>query len=594
MSTAPVLSTPAENLFEQVTPANAQSGAPRISDEQLYIQYEIQRTVREIREHGWRRIALQFPDEMLGDGPRVSERLAGELRRSRLDRSKKDDGKLRGKQLERPQVDKVADQIEEMELTAENGRQKREDEVEERLTILADTSYGACCIDEIAAEHVDADVVVHYGRTCLSPTARLPVIYVFTSKPLDLDAAVASFRATYEDKTEKICLMADVPYSHHVTPLAELLQNESYTNVFATGVIHDPASLLPNRTIPSDVQEHGPDRLKEYSIFHISTPPTSLLLVLTSRVKNIHIYPTDTINTTCSAIQPAVTSPILRRRYALLTRIPSTPILGILINTLSVRNYLSALSHCQNLISAAGKKSYTFVVGKLNAAKLANFSEVGVWVVIGCWESSLVESKDFYAPVVTPFELEVALKGDEVRQWGGEWVADFGALLGREPVNREATTNAGSAETKGSKKTSDDLGKLAADSDDWADQASDDEPPDFDLRTGRYVSNTRPMPRARPSTQPVTNAVDGMDEAGEAPPSSALVQRAKADLATINGAVSPAAEFLRSKRTWQGLGSDYEVQYERDEDGKIRGATMEEGRGGVAKGYAVGADVERT
>ena len=62
----------------------------------------------------------------------------------------------------------------------------------------------------------------------------------------------------------------------------------------------------------------------------------------------------------------------------------------------------------------------------------------------------------------------------------------------------------------------------------------------------------------------------------------------------MNGAVSPAAEYLRSKRTWQGLGSDYEISYERDGDGRITGAAMEEGRGGVAKGYAVGSDGTKT
>ncbi|KAJ1537776.1 Diphthamide biosynthesis protein 2, partial [Nowakowskiella sp. JEL0078] len=35
--------------------------------------------------------------------------------------------------------------------------------------ILADTTYGSCCIDEVAAEHVSADFIVHYGRACLSP-----------------------------------------------------------------------------------------------------------------------------------------------------------------------------------------------------------------------------------------------------------------------------------------------------------------------------------------------------------------------------------------------------------------------------------------
>src|SRR5205085_7855469 len=59
-----------------------------------------------------------------------------------------------------------------------------------KLTILADTSYGACCVDEIAAEHVDADAVVHYGRACLSPTARLPVIYGFSIRQHDSSTVI--------------------------------------------------------------------------------------------------------------------------------------------------------------------------------------------------------------------------------------------------------------------------------------------------------------------------------------------------------------------------------------------------------------------
>jgi diphthamide biosynthesis protein 2 len=246
---------------------------------------------------------------------------------------------------------------------------------------------------------------------------------------------------------------------------------------------------------------------------------------------------------------------------------------------------MAALQHCQELISRAGKKSYVFVVGKVNAAKLANFSEIGGWVVIGCWESSLLESKDFYRPVITPFELEIALKGDEERVWGSEWIGDFAALLKGDGEVDAAPTRAGPNQVEDGQHNGN-----------WDEQASDDEPPDFDLRTGQYVSRTRPMGRPKSSTGLDDTVPSGSTpvSGSPAPPSSALVQRAKGDVATINGTLSPGAEFLRSKRTWQGLGSDHEIAYERDEDGKIRGAAMEEGRSGVAKGYAVGDDAEKT
>lgn len=551
-SGAPILSTPAEHIFEAPEPSTIASSST-LSDEQLYVQYEIRRTVKEIRQGRWKRVALQFPDEYLGDAPRVVEGLGRELRRER--KSEKSVANVDGDGA----VERIVEGVGGVELDEENV------EEEEKLTILADTSYGACCVDEVAAEHVDADVVVHYGRSCLSPTARLPVIYVFTTKPLDLNAAVKAFQRTYPDKSGKIVLMADIPYQHNIPELAGRLRREGYENIFATEILHDPASALPNRTVPSEVHSDQ-EALKDYAIFHISSPPTSLLLTLSSRVQSIHILPTNTPNPTAMEVRSTAQ---LRRRYALLTRVATAPIIGILINTLSVKNYMAALSHCQSLIEKAGKKSYTFVVGKLNAAKVANFAEVGGWVVIGCWESSLVESGEFYKPIVTPFELEVALTDEKSRVWGGEWVGDFGTVIGRE----KQETNGTGAETDGA-----------------GDEDSDDEPPEFDLRTGRYVSHSRPMAR---SVQPPSATKTHGTQPATAPPSSSLIQRAKGDIASVNGAVSPGAEFLRSKREWKGLGSDYEIRYERDAEGRIQGAAMEEGRGGVARGYGLGEDGER-
>jgi diphthamide biosynthesis protein 2 len=79
-------------------------------------------------------------------------------------------------------------------------------------------------------------------------------------------------------------------------------------------------------------------------------------------------------------------------------------------------------------------------------------------------------------------------------------------------------------------------------------------------------------------TQPVS---ESKSEAS----SKVLTRRAKGDLATVNGAVSPGAEYLRSQRTWTGLGSDFV-----EDEGS---SGIEEGRSGVARGYTVGDEGER-
>lgn len=604
---APILSTPAEHILQEPTPQVVQSREQGVlSEEQLYLQYEIKRTISEIRAGQWKRIALQFPDDMLVDAPRVFERLRDGLKHERAVRA----------------------------AAAAASEDEKNEEKEEKLCILGDTSYGSCCVDEVAAEHTDADVVVHYGRACLSPTARLPVIYVFTAKSLHLDAVVASFKETYPPSSraeEKVCLMADIPYSHHLDELyRRLTEEEGYGHIFKTSIIHDPASLIPNRTTPvtttgggegGGTDEAATAALKEYSIFHISEPPTSLLLILSSRIKSLHIFPTTTPSSSSSSsssssppppthLASTTTTPLLRRRYALITRLSTIPIFGILINTLSVSHYLLALQHCQRIISASGKKSYTFVVGKINAAKLANFAEIGGWVVIGCWESSLLEngSKEFFRPVITPWELEVALMRDGERVWGGEWVGGFGEVLER---GRGKGKNQGveGGEEEGNH---DDEGPTTEEEEESSSD-SESSPPDFDLRTGQYVSHSRPMghPRRRQQHSQPKNSNPQLPSTATTTTPTQLTHLPKTSSALttppfhINGHLSPAAEYLSSQRTWTGLGSDFShfsshhadadadadgasIAYERDENGKIRGADMEEGRKGVAKGYRVG------
>ncbi|KAL5333838.1 Diphthamide biosynthesis protein 2 [Aspergillus crustosus] len=569
LEAAPVLSTPDDRILESTDPVVPETSRA-LSEEELAITYDIERTLKEIRQARYRRIALQFPDEMLPDAPRVFQLLSRGLEARKL----VDSGLPKEGENGTAEVDGLAGDVSNLDVQGPP-----------RLYILADTSYGTCCVDEVAAEHVDADVVVHYGRSCLSPAARLPVIYVFTHKELAIQPLVKAFKETYPDQRTKVILAADVTYSDHVSEVYSRLVEEGYTDLFATTLVHDPSSDIPNRTVPDSVKE-APESLVDWQLFHISEPPTALLLTLASRVAAIHIYPTDGPAGGDVKPLPASTSAVLRRRYAILTRLSTVPIFGILVNTLSVKNYLHIVEHVRDKIAAAGKKSYLFVVGKLNAAKVANFSEIGGWVVIGCWESSLVDSQDFWKPVITPFELEFALKADDERVWTGAWQSDFQSVLDQPyPADEEAANDASAPDHEN----------------EGEDELSEPEsaPPEFDLRTGRYVSHTRPMRDSAPrvSAQGGSEGTNAAITAANGPSAArALARRTKGDLAMIGGSYSPGAEFLRSQRTWTGLGSDFDsaassVQY--DGEGADDSTLVVEGRKGIARGYTVGDSEDR-
>ncbi|KAL8787800.1 MAG: hypothetical protein Q9213_001987 [Squamulea squamosa] len=541
---APVLSTPATHIFEEDFITDVPQS--RRSSAEIQSRYEIERTAAEINHGGWTRIALQFPDNMLPDAPAVFESLSQQLAVKQKPPKNASISLKKGSPYAMDDLDNTTN-----------------NSMPQKLFILADTSYGACCVDEIAAEHVDADLVVHYGRACLSPTARLPVIHVFTCQPLQVDRVVESFKSTYSDYNEAIILTADVTYASHLPEISTALKIEGYRSIFTTDIIHNPSSPLPNRTVPQAVQQ-DPIKLGEWQLFHISDPPVALLLTLSSRVRSIHIFSTASSVESSANVTATMT---LRRRYALLTSVSTVPIFGILINTLSVKNYLHIVEHVKSCISVSGKKSYTFVVGKVNAAKVANFSEIGAWVVIGCWESSLIDSKEFWKPVLTPFELELALAGDDQRIWTGKWISDFEEILSetqQQPVNQLISK----ADKQGSDSMADghNIGE--------SDSEPESVPPEFDLRTGRYVSHSRPT-QVRPNIEKGKNSTFHRQQ---------LVRRTRGEIAKIRDRASPGAEFLQSSRTWKGLGSDFQIEYDHSKD-TSNSATVEEGRSGTARGY---------
>ena len=64
------------------------------------------------------------------------------------------------------------------------------------------------------------------------------------------------------------------------------------------------------------------------------------------------------------------------------------------------------------------KKYYSFVlsnsiinifIDNLSEPKINNFPEIDVFILISCPLNSIYDLKTFYKPLITPFELELAL-----------------------------------------------------------------------------------------------------------------------------------------------------------------------------------------
>lgn len=66
------------------------------------------------------------------------------------------------------------------------------------VSVLGDVTYGACCVDDLGAKALGADLLVHYGHSCLVPlnATEVPCLYVFVEIRVDVNHLVECFCKT--------------------------------------------------------------------------------------------------------------------------------------------------------------------------------------------------------------------------------------------------------------------------------------------------------------------------------------------------------------------------------------------------------------
>ena len=92
------------------------------------------------------------------------------------------------------------------------------------VIILGDVTYGACCVDDLTAEAVGVDLLVHYGHSCLVPvdTCAVKVMYVFVSITVDLDHFERCIRENFSP-SDVIAVVSTIQFTALLTTAKQRL-----------------------------------------------------------------------------------------------------------------------------------------------------------------------------------------------------------------------------------------------------------------------------------------------------------------------------------------------------------------------------------
>ncbi|KAI9034359.1 putative diphthamide synthesis protein-domain-containing protein, partial [Hyaloraphidium curvatum] len=301
--------------------------------------------------------------------------------------------------------------------------------------VLGDTSYGSCCVDDVAAEHASCDIIVHCGRCCLSSAPKVPVAYALPREDLDRGNLIDAVLAFLDGRPSHLFVAFDVPFVHHGAQLISELRLRGINAValqllFPTSTLGSFARLPAGATVLAGCGRwhEGTEGSGDRKVLFVGNHGPALVRVALE-FHGEQVFQYDPSDGAVRSVAASKNRLLARRCYAFMDKIRDANSVGIVIAALSLDGLKPLLGELKRALESAGKRTYELVVGKINVAKLANFPDMDAFVLVGCPETTIVDSKDFLRPIVTPFEALRALSPPDA-PWNGEYLLNPGGLVG--------------------------------------------------------------------------------------------------------------------------------------------------------------------
>ena len=331
--------------------------------------FEVGKTIARIREVGAKRVALQFPEGLLMYACVIGDLLEGATG-----------------------VDVV---------------------------VMGDVTYGACCVDDYTARALGADLLVHYGHSCLVPVSEtsIPVLYVFVSIGVDAAHFAATVAANWNPDA-RLALVATIQFVNSLKAAILTLQDEcGFANLFVPQAKPlSPGEILgcTSPKLPQGIE--GIVYLAD-GRFHLES-----IMIANPKIPAFQYDPF----TRKITEETYAHAGMMDARQGAIQAAQGAEVYGLILGTLGRQGSPAILAYLENLLTSSGKRYVTVLLSEIFPAKLAAMSDVGAWIQIACPRLSIDWGEAFAAPILNPYEAAVALGAT---QWAEQYPMDYYSKL---------------------------------------------------------------------------------------------------------------------------------------------------------------------
>jgi 2-(3-amino-3-carboxypropyl)histidine synthase len=293
------------------------------------------------------------------------------------------------------------------------------------ISIFADVTYGACCVDDFAARALGCELLVHYGHSCLVPvdiTSKSPstedantvqVMYVFVDVNFDLEHMVDSIKLEFPSPDAKLALLGTIQFA---------------------GTLHAAKSELDKFYVTSPVLVPQAKPLSGGEVLGCTSPTlpqTELDAFIFVADGRFHLESAMIANPTLPALRYDPYSKVFTKeaydsavlltvRSSNISRARNAKRWGVILGTLGRQGNPAILRRIIGAIQDVKRDAEVMVIlmSELSPTKLSAMEEeIDVWVQIACPRLSIDWADAFSKkPLLTPYECFVALGKTEWRE----------------------------------------------------------------------------------------------------------------------------------------------------------------------------------
>jgi 2-(3-amino-3-carboxypropyl)histidine synthase len=386
VTTSPVPPTTSGAAFvEETNRESAQDSNPSQQDEErqhaaklglpAHYHFEIDKTIKRIKEKKATRVALQFPEGLLMFSAPIADLL--------------------------------------------------EEETGAEMVILGDVTYGACCVDDYAATALGCDFLVHYGHSCLISIkdCTLPnMMYVFVEIDIDVSHFVDTIKALVPSHT-KVCCIATIQFVSSLRGAVGMLQQHfdhpihvPQNRPLSSGELLGCTSPKVDAAMGIEMVLYIGDGRFHLESFMIHNPAIRALQYNPYEKKlTREEYAHDEMHTL---------------RQSAIADAKSAASIGIVMGTLGRQGNPKLVDRLTALAEQQGKSVVTFLMSEIFPSKLASIPDVDAFIQVACPRLSIDWGYAFDRPLLNPYEAEVALGSttwqttypmDHYSKSGGKW-----------------------------------------------------------------------------------------------------------------------------------------------------------------------------